>query len=381
MSDVSTQDAAAVPTPAPATPIRDFSRRALTHAGVVWPDAPPEDGIYKLDLPEGDARTHFQREFLRVAFERAKIEPGVTLVARGGEFLDRMIEYVRINASGVIEHRLAKTVTGLDTKFVPFDPKELPKGATLERTAARNVSWAEVWVAFVARFVSDERAQRSLLVRVDGDGRTATEGDIADLLDLLDRSETAKDHPIVRKELNSRLGIAQERALELASIEGGRMQDGIYARLQKNLSRIRAYYDGLLTDLPTADVDGIDRIQGERRLKLTEELDNHRLRVQIEPYFVAIVDTPVREAQWRLALPNGDEARFSTRLSLADGTRAIPSLDIVLGLCAPLSGASSAPLSPAAPATPVTQPDATPDVQTETSADPEPENDDDPQGS
>ncbi|MGB5048947.1 MAG: hypothetical protein WBO46_08445, partial [Caldilineaceae bacterium] len=301
-------------------------------AGITQRDA---DSSLWVTLPE-NLSIHFGKPALHLVFQNSEQTSGTDLVAYGSRLFDQMMDFLD-RQGGVTLLQLPRRHQGADKLLRAVQPRNAAVlGLQLEE---------EQQPLFIFNwhitYRSDDKREELYTVVLDGDGHQQTlrdeeEKDIS-LGQLLADGESVageKDAAGVpqppRLPPMTRLSRLAENARKFALFHADMrcvaFESGILPRLHKVLSRLTSYYEQQIGEVyDSHDPQGEKRLALEEDLqrKIEEEIENHRLRVQVRLFSYAILQMPVAAANIRLG-DGKQETALRVTLNLYTGAMERP---------------------------------------------------------
>lgn len=265
-----------------------------------------------------DLREHFGRERLRLSFHASEPEAGVELVAHGSRVFDQMM--------ALLDRRSAFTVQRAPVRHAGGEALMTairPTNASVSRL--RLQERLRTLFAFTWRITyrADDKRQEVYTVWLDDEERLITQGDTeragaGAALDLEQILTDAEPIPIERNEAGEILPPklpalthlvrlaerARSYAIYHADVRCVSHEAEILPRLYKTLNRLLTYYQQQIDEIqPARDPEGERRraLEADLQRKIAEEIENHRLRVEVELIGYVAVEIPVAVAEITLS--------------------------------------------------------------------------------
>lgn len=261
----------------------------------------------------GELATYFDTETLALAFHQAEPVPGEALVAHGSPIFDKMINY--------LERKSAVTVQQLPIRHGAGE--ELlqairPTNAGIVNL--RTIQEAQQLFAFQWRITyrADDKREELYTVILNTEGERLVQPDEATIqsangvpaldIDTLLADAKASPQPQATTDplpapklppmthLVRLAETARKYAVYHADVRCVSHEAEILPRLYKTLNRLSTYYQQQIEEVyESHDPDGAKRRSLELDLerKLAEEVENHRLRVQLELVNYAVLQMPI----------------------------------------------------------------------------------------
>ena len=309
----------APPAPPPDHTLFEFAREYFAELGAtVAQNAPADKSRLDVLLPE-DLTAHFGRQRLALSFHSTEPESERELVAHGSRVFDQMM--------ALLDRQSAFTVLRAPVRH---------RGGEALLTAVRpvNSSVGRLRMQEQSRFLfgltwrltyrADDKRQEIYTVWLDEEGeRIAQTGEQSAAADALDLAQMMQDAEPIAPEHNAdgevlppklppmtQLVRLAERARNFAvyhaDVRCVTHEAEILPRLYKVLNRLTTYYQQQIDEVrDSSDPDGTRRraLEADLQRKLAEEVENHRLRVQVELIGYVALETPSTVAE--MALSNG----------------------------------------------------------------------------
>lgn len=291
--------------------LRAFARRFFETYEATVRNATQNGGLI-VDLPPALAE-HFGKTTLHLVFENSEVTSDTDLVAYGSRVFDRIMAY--------LDEQAAVTVQILPRKHTGA-------GALMSAVQLRNASLLDLKLEETQRplyvfnwhitYRSDDKHEELFTVVLDSDGERAPIADAgledgdAELLDLASLLADAEEQPSntgVDEETQPKLPpmtqlvrlaeTARKFAFYHADVRCVELEVDILQRLHKVLSRLTTYYQQQIDEVyESHDPDGEKRraLEEDLQRKIAEEVENHRLRVQVRLFSYAVLYVPIAVA-------------------------------------------------------------------------------------
>ncbi|HRJ42469.1 MAG: hypothetical protein KJZ86_27005 [Caldilineaceae bacterium] len=280
----------------------------------------PADGSVWIDLPPA-LSAHFGKPALHLAFHNAEVTSHTDLVAYGSRLYDQMMDYLDAQG-GVTLLQLPRRFQGADQLLRAVQPRNVAVlGLKLAEEEQRifALNWH-------ITYRSDDKREELYTVVLNSDGlRIPLAEDGSDGLTLerlLQDGEpfTGEDNDAApasaprlppMTHLTRLAESARKFALYHADLRCVAFESAILPRLHKVLSRLTSYYEQQIGEVyDSHDPQGEKRrvLEDDLQRKIAEEIENHRLRVQVRLFSYAILHIPVAQANLTL----GDGKRSTT---------------------------------------------------------------------
>ncbi len=303
----------------------------------IRPQGRKKQGPLSIQLtPELSA--HFGKPALNLCFQQAEIAAGQDLVAYGSRVFDRMLAY--------LDQRGALTVQKLPSRFT--SSQELlhairPVNASIANLRLQDqIQYLFVFNWRITYRADDKREEIYAVVMDESGARVAQTGEIGtatnpatnavDIETLLaDAEPVAVEHneegqPLPPKllpltQLTRLAESARKYAIYHADVRCVDHEAEILPRLHKSLNRLTTYYQQQIEEVYDAhDPTGEKRqvLEMDLQRKIAEEVENHRLRVQVQLISYAALQVPVVVAD--ITLSDGKhEAMIQVRRNRYNG--------------------------------------------------------------
>lgn len=267
-------------------------------------------------LPD-ELAAHFGRQRLDLSFQRAELQSDRELVAYGSRVFDQMM--------ALLDRQSAFTVLRVPARY---------RGGEALLTAVRpvNASVGRLHMQEQIRFLfgltwrmtyrADDKRQEIYTIWLDEEGGRITQaGEQNATVEALDLAQMMQDADWVASEHTvdgelpppklppmTQLVRLAERARSLAvyhaDVRCVAHEAEILPRLYKVLNRLTTYYQQQIDEVrDSSDPDGTRRraLEADLQRKLAEEVENHRLRVQVELIGYVALETPIAIAEMMLS--------------------------------------------------------------------------------
>ncbi|MBI3960993.1 MAG: hypothetical protein HY328_19445, partial [Chloroflexi bacterium] len=287
--------------------LRDFTLHFFAAFGAQITQRDSDSAVW-VDLPETLA-THFGKPGLHLTFQNGETTPHTDLVAYGSRLFDQMMDFLE-RRGGVTLLQLPRQHQGADQLLRAIQPRNVAVlGLKLEEQQHRLFvfNWH-------ITYRSDDKREELYPVVLDSDGQRVALADEDEkglvLQKLLIDGEPL---PVENDEqgapasvrlppmthLNRLAESARKYALYHADVRCVTFEADILPRLHKVLSRLTSYYEQQIGEVyDSHDPQGEKRrvLEDDLQRKIGEEIENHRLRVQVELFSYAILHTPTAVA-------------------------------------------------------------------------------------
>ncbi len=266
-----------------------------------------------VDLPD-DLAAHFGKPALHLVFQNSESTSQTDLVAYGSRLFDQMMDFLD-RQGGVTLLQLPKRHPGADQLLRALQPRNAAvSGLKLEED--EQLLFVFNWHI---TYRSDDKREELYTVVLDSDGNRqllAEQGEtgltLNNLFDdgaPLQPEKEAEGAPLPPRlppmtHLARLAESARKYALYHADLRCVAFESEILPRLHKVLSRLTSYYEQQIGEVyDSHDPQGEKRqiLQEDLRRKIAEEIENHRLRVQVRLFSYAILHLPVAVANINLS--------------------------------------------------------------------------------
>lgn len=270
-----------------------------------------------------DLAAHFGKDQLALGFHNVPPGGEMELVAHGSRLFDRMLQ--------LLERHGALTVQQLPSRFpASHDLLEAvrPLNAAIAGLKMHEQMQSLYLFNWRITYRADDKREELFSVALDDEGRRVPlsgEGDDPDAVDVealwadaqpLPPETDADGQPLPPKlppmtQLTRLAETARKYAIYHADVRCVSHEAEILPRLYQALNRLTTYYGQQIEEVyDSHDLDGEKRraLELDLERKLAEEVENHRLRVQVTLVSYALLQTPVAVAE----------------MTLSDGARQVP---------------------------------------------------------
>lgn len=276
-------------------------------------------GAVLVELPDALA-THFGKPTLHLVFQNAEVTSDADLVAYGSRVFDQMMTYLDRQGALTVQE-LPVRHNGADELLRALQPRNAAI-AGLQLSEQKRQIFVFNWHI---TYRADDKREELFTVVVDEYGNRVTLVDEAEALiagsDAIHLPTLMADavpappekneegQPIPPKlppmtQLTRLAESARKYALYHADVRCVSHEVDILPRLHKVLARLTNYYQQQIEEVYDAhDPTGEKRqaLEEDLHRKLAEEVENHRLRVQVRIFSYAVLYVPVANAQIRLS--------------------------------------------------------------------------------
>ncbi|MEZ4725855.1 MAG: hypothetical protein R3E79_01845 [Caldilineaceae bacterium] len=314
--------------------LRTFTSDFFTDLGATVKAADRrKTGALQVELPQ-ELATYFGERSLFLCFQQGEPISGQQLIAHGSPLFDKMLAYLD-NRSAVAHQRLPARHSAGEELMRAVRPVNTGIVGLRMQEQIQHL-YAFHW--HITYRADDKREELySVLLDESGERLHADEGDngvaTADLAALLAAAEPvpaelngegqpqpARLPPMTQ--LNRLAEVARKYAIYHADVRCVSHEVDILPRLYKTLNRLSTYYQQQIEEVYDAhDPTGEKRraLEADLERKLAEEVENHRLRVQVQLFSYAVIQVPVAVAD--LTLSDGKrEATIRVLRNRYDGT-------------------------------------------------------------
>ncbi len=270
------------------------------------------DGGLKVRLPP-DLAAHFGKDRLYLVFSAADLSPYEDLVVYGSRVFDRMM--ARLEGRGE-RARWQLPLRAFDLALNASPPSELTFVNCAVGQADARLEEAPLFVFnFRLIYTADDRREEIYTLVLDADGQPRPE--IQSALTLASENvpgDTERemhrpvDIPPAKAPGPARLARLAEQAQSLAmaraEAQAATLEIDLHRRLQRVLMRLTSYYRRQIEEIAVRDEAHAEEtrqvMEGDLQRKIADELESHRLRVQIRLVSTAQLDQPVQRYQLAL---------------------------------------------------------------------------------
>ncbi len=276
-------------------------------------------GAIFVDLPESMIE-HFGKPSLSLVFQNADMTSDSDLVAYGSRVFDQIMSYLDRQGALTVQ-TLPSRHNGADELLRAVHPRNSAI-AGLQLTEQKRPIYVFNWHI---TYRADDKREELYTVVVDEHGRRVPVGDggstmeageeTLDLATLLNDAQPLPPEmdedgtPLPPKlpamtQLTRLAENARKYALYHADVRCVSHEADILPRLHKVLARLTSYYQQQIEEVYDAhDASGEKRraLEDDLQRKIGEEIENHRLRVQVRLFSYALIHVPVANAHIRLS--------------------------------------------------------------------------------
>ena len=300
--------------------LEEFTRTYFTQLGATVHSATvhsAETGAtarLNVDLPPPLA-AHFGREQLGLTFHAAEPETGAELVAYGSRVFDQMLALLAARSAFAVQRAPARH-TGGEALMTAVRPTN----ASVSRLRLQERVRTLFVFTWRITYRADDKRQELYTLWMDDEGRplgqpgSASVPALATLEQMLADAEAAPlEHNDAGETLPPKLPpitqlvrIAEQArtyATYHADVRCVSHEAEILPRLYKTLNRLLSYYQQQIDEIQSArDPEGERRrtLEADLQRKVAEEIENHRLRVEVELLGYVALETPTAVADLTL---------------------------------------------------------------------------------
>lgn len=287
-------------------------------------DASQPEEVFEIELTDS-LRQHFGRDRLRVAFHTGEVKSDVELIAYGSRIFDQMMALLEQRGAFVLLRAPVKH-SGGELLMSAFRPTN----ASVSRLRLQERTRTLFQFTWRITYRADDKRQEIYTVWLDDDGRLLHQLDLADgngahqgspsqamVDDYVQLLADAEPAPIERNaagevlppklpalaQLTRLAERARSYAIYHADVRCVAHEAEILPRLYKALNRLTTYYAQQIGEVqPARDPDGERRraMEADLNRKVAEEIENHRLRVEVELIGYVAVELPVAVGEMTL---------------------------------------------------------------------------------
>lgn len=298
----------AAQSPAPDETLLRFTTDFFTTFGAqVQRHARQDSPILTVQLPP-ELAAHFGKHELSLYFHGAEAAEGQELVAHGSRTFDRMMAYLASRSAYTVQKLPVRTAGG----------EALMRSMRLLNASVHSLRMQEE-MRFLFLFLwrityrADDKRQEIFSIALDDEGNPLSQPEqphggagidwetlLADAVPVEpERTEDGQilpPHLLPLTQLTRLAETARKYAIYHADLRCVSHEQEILPRLHKTLDRLTNYYQQQIEETHDAhDPDGEKRqvLEIDLQRKIAEEVENHRLRVEIELIGYAAIQTPV----------------------------------------------------------------------------------------
>ena len=307
------------PNPAPPKAdmaLADFTAAYFTQFGATVHANPSiADARLDVQLPP-ELATHFGREQVHLSFHTSEPESGFELVAHGSRVFDQMMTFLDARGAFSVQRAPARYAGG-----EALMSAIRPTNASVSRLRLQERTRTAFAFTWRITYRADDKRQEIYTIWMDDDGRPLTQPGAAETqtpaADLERMLADAEAVPIERNEAGellppklpplTQLVRLAEQARNYATFHADvrcvSHEAEILPRLYKTLNRLLTYYQQQIDEIQAArDPEGERRraLEADLQRKVAEEIENHRLRVEVELLGYVALETPTAVADLTL---------------------------------------------------------------------------------
>ena len=302
-----------LPVPSAEQSLYGFTRDFFTLFGatVIEPDEQRADRLLAT-LPETLA-THFNKSELSLRFKTGELQSGDDLVAHGSRTFDRMLTFLE-NRSAFTVQRLPVRVHGGEAVMSAVHPLNAAIAGLKLQEGLEDL----FFFTFRITYRADDKQQELYTIVLDEQGRWRSRplaGNAGHALSAPDQLlADAEPAPTETNEAGELLPPRLLPVAQLARLAETARKFAVYhadlrcvtheaeilPRLYKTLERLTTYYNQQIEEIADGhDLDGEKRrlLESDLQRKISEEIENHRLRVQVELISYVALGIPTASAE------------------------------------------------------------------------------------
>lgn len=278
----------------------------------------PDASLLDVRLPP-ELAAHFDRERLLLTFQRVEPQSGQELVAHGSRIFERMLAYLERRSAFTLR-RLPRRVAGGEALMSALRPLN---ASVRDLRLVEQTQWLFFFTWRLTYRADDKRQELYTVGLNQQGGRLALAEESGTRPDTVDLTALLADAEAVELEKNAEGELLPPRLLPLGQLvklaEHARKyaiyhadlrcvshEAEILPRLHKTLNRLTTYYQQQIEEVYDAhDPDGEKRriLETDLERKIAEEVENHRLRIQVELISYIALEAPA--AVLELVLTDG----------------------------------------------------------------------------
>jgi hypothetical protein len=293
----------------------------LADASALDKPAPRADNVpvnlLEVELPP-ELSEYFGRERLRLSFHASEPEEGAELVAHGSRIFDQMTALLDRKGAFTVQRAPVRHVGG-EALMTAIRPTNASVSRLRLQERLRTI-FAFTWRI---TYRADDKRQEVYTIWLDDEGRlitqTESERSAADTTInfeqmLADAEPAPVEHNDAGEALPPKLPAlthlvrlaerARSYATYHADVRSVSHEAEILPRLYKTLNRLLTYYQQQIDEVqPARDPEGERRrtLEADLQRKIAEEIENHRLRVEVDLIGYVAMGIPVAVAEITLS--------------------------------------------------------------------------------
>jgi hypothetical protein len=226
----------------------------------------------------------FGQDILHLVFNAQDVDEDSELVTHGSYVINTIYNYLQDRGTKIVsrlEERYAPSKSGLEEKI------QIENG-TIQSSKIKKEKTLDILFNFKITYLSDEKSEDIVMLGIDRHGTVFdpkhyyTDAVMKNHLIPLQQKGPIE---LSKKELELRFRECLKAASAQAQEYGRTLQNDIFKRLHRNITRIKGYYTAQIEELHRNHPSYEERrltIQREYEHKLKEEISNHKLRIVLK---------------------------------------------------------------------------------------------------
>ncbi|MEZ4869920.1 MAG: hypothetical protein R3C14_51815 [Caldilineaceae bacterium] len=300
------------------TELSDFTQAFFSTLGGEVQQSARRKALSPLEVAlTGDLADHFGASALALTFQQSEQTPAQELVVHGSPVFDKMMGYLA-RRSNVTYQRLPLRHSGGEELLHAVRPVNAGIVGLRMQEQVQHLYVFNWHITYRA----DDKREEIYTVILDEEGQRVANADepgaAAQALKLADLLADAEPAPAEKNEEGQPIPPRLPAMVQLVRLAESARKYAIYhadvccvtheaeilPRLYKTLNRLTTYYQQQIEEVYEAhDPSGEKRqaLEVDLERKLAEEVENHRLRVQVDLFSYAVLQMPVAVAEMTLS--------------------------------------------------------------------------------
>ena len=248
----------------------------------------------------------FKQNELRLVFDVNDVDESSELVTHGSFVLNSIYQQLQPRGEKVVsqlEQRLKPTLSRLRRQIVVRNAAI----ASITPVIAHN---QDLIFNFKISYVSDERNEEIRSVGIDRHGAAFDPEQYyfdKDRRPVL-ASRSRKEFRLPRSRIELLYKQCLKETAQAAKVQATQLQDEVLKRLHNSITRIKGYYESQISELNDSNPSYESRrlvLDREFRHKLTEEINNHRIRIILKLLSYQVIERTDSDVTISIRCPDG----------------------------------------------------------------------------
>lgn len=262
-------------------------------------DVRHDDAVLEVQLTPELAEC-FRKPRLRLVFQAEHVGCDTELVTHGSYVAGRLYDLLKERGQylSVLLPRIDQPVAEVHLKG---------NNCVLVRERTQDVRKTEVSVIFRVTYYSDEKREEIVTASVDLDGHVSLSSGFPYTSALLQQAEPYP-HPFSRKQARAVYDHCLANVQAHAEQQAAQYQEALARHFHDNITRLEAYYQQMIEELPELDPDRdlhIKHLQDEYDIKVADEHHKCQMHIAITPLSFCAISVPVRRIRTTFAKLKG----------------------------------------------------------------------------